>query len=210
MEWFEGVKIGAQQVVLWVETHPSMLLLALLLFAFVESFALLGVLVPGIAILALLGTLAASSGVNIWVALLLVYSGAVLGDGISYTLGYFLKEKVHAWQFFRKRPDWIPRASQHFRRFGIPMLAVARFIGPLRPVMPMSAGILGLMPKVFWPTNLVTATAWSTTIILPAYKLSNLLEGGNFYGASALVLVVLVFIGLMLWLFSRLQKMDDS
>lgn len=209
MEWYESLRLWLLEVIDWVEANPESLLWALMLFAFVESFAMLGVLIPGIAVLAVLGTLAASSDVNIWVALVLVYLGAVLGDGISFALGYTLREKIHGWKFFRDRPDWLPRASKYFRRLGVPALVVGRFVGPLRPVLPISAGILGLSPRLFMLINLLTATGWSATIILPAYKLNDYLQVGNYTGALVLVAAVVVVIGVVLWLFSRMRIDDD-
>ncbi len=88
MEWFQGLEDWGLAALEWVRLNPGWLLVALCFFAFAESLAFMGILIPGIVILAGLGTIAATSDVHVLLTLALLFIGAVLGDGLSHLIGY--------------------------------------------------------------------------------------------------------------------------
>ncbi|MBF2754334.1 MAG: DedA family protein, partial [Gammaproteobacteria bacterium AqS3] len=148
-----------------------------------------------------------TSDVHVLLTLALIFIGAVLGDGLSYLIGYRMHRRVHRMQFFQDRPHWLPTAERVFARFGIPALAFGRFIGPLRPVLPITAGVLRLSPRIFIPLNLVTGLAWATIVTLPAYQLSDYLQAGQWTPAIMLVCGVLLLAGVAILVAARLRKL---
>ncbi|RCI99840.1 DedA family protein, partial [Klebsiella pneumoniae] len=66
-------------------------LLAVMLVAFLESLALVGLILPGTVMMAGLGALIGGGEVNFWQAWLAGIVGCLLGDWISFWLGWRFK-----------------------------------------------------------------------------------------------------------------------
>ena len=73
-------------------------LLAVMLVAFLESLALVGLILPGTVMMAGLGALIGSGEVNFWQAWLAGIIGCLLGDWISFWLGWRFKKPLPALQ----------------------------------------------------------------------------------------------------------------
>ena len=67
----------------WVGQHPQLAGLVVLLVAFSESLAIVGLIVPGALIMFGVGALIATGILGFWNTFLLAVSGAVMGDGLS-------------------------------------------------------------------------------------------------------------------------------
>ena len=76
--------------------------------------------------------------------LLLAYAGGVLGDLSSYWIGRRFHQNIRRLPGLRSHPQWITAAEVYFERYGIASLLVGRFIGALRPMLPMVAGMLDM------------------------------------------------------------------
>ena len=61
----------------------------------------------------------------------------------------------------RHHPEWIAGAEAYFQRYGIASLLVGRFIGPLRPMLPMVAGMFDMPFPRFAAVSLLAAAGWS-------------------------------------------------
>ncbi len=77
-------------------------LLAVMLVAFLESLALVGLILPGTVMMAGLGALIGGGEVNFWQAWLAGIVGCLLGDWISFWLGWRFKKPLHRWSFMKK------------------------------------------------------------------------------------------------------------
>lgn len=71
-------------------------LIAVLLVAFLESLALVGLILPGTVLMAGLGALIGSGELNFWHAWLVGIIGCLMGDWISFWLGGALKSRYTA------------------------------------------------------------------------------------------------------------------
>ncbi|STD25951.1 inner membrane protein [Enterobacter asburiae] len=71
-------------------------LIAVALVAFLESLALVGLILPGTVMMAGLGALIGSGEVNFWQAWLAGIIGCLLGDWISFWLGWRFKNRCTA------------------------------------------------------------------------------------------------------------------
>ena len=83
----------------WIAEYPALLLTALWLVAFLESFALLGILVPGIVLLFSLSALANHIGIGPLALLIAGGTGALCGDLISFFIGFRLKNRLYQWSW---------------------------------------------------------------------------------------------------------------
>lgn len=77
-------------------------LIAVLLVAFLESLALVGLILPGTVLMAGLGALIGSGELNFWHAWLVGIIGCLMGDWISFWLGWRFKKPLHRWSFMKK------------------------------------------------------------------------------------------------------------
>ncbi len=149
--------------------HPHWLVIAVLLTALLESLALVGILVPGVLLIFLLGTLAGSGLLSLEVTLLAAAAGAILGDGISFYLGRIFHERLHGIWPFRRYPEMLARGETFFRSHGGKSVVIGRFIGPIRPVIPMVAGMFDMPARQFFAFNCISALGWAPVYVLPGF-----------------------------------------
>lgn len=160
----------------WLNSSPIVILLAVLLIAFLESFALLGVLVPGVVLLFSLAALANTLDLPVWMLLLMGAIGGCLGDISSYTIGCKLSQRIEAVAWFRRHRSWLEQGHWFVQKWGWLSVIIGRFLGPLRPVVPLAAGTLGMSPRLFIPINILTVLVWAPAYLLPGYYTGELAD----------------------------------
>lgn len=184
------------------DTDPIVLAALIAAVAFVESFAILGIIVPGVAILASCAFVAGTGALAIWSCLASAFFGAVLGDGLSFLIGYRLKSGVRFVWPFSVYPDWIERGELFFDRYGPFSVVVGRFIGPIRPVIPLVAGAMGMSAWLFLSVNFASALVWAPVYIVPGYLLGAAIQTrfDTPEILAAAIIILLCAIGLFVWL----------
>ena len=146
--------IGA--VTLWLQQNPEWIIFGLCSAAFIESFAIIGIIIPGVILLAAISGLAASTNLSIFQVVLLVYISSCLADISSFFIGKYLSRKIdHTWPF-KKNPSWLEQGRVFFKSYGIPGVFLGRFIGPIRPLIPITAGSLAMDMRTFILVDLVS------------------------------------------------------
>ena len=184
----------------WFGEHQQWIMLTIALLAFFESLALVGIIIPGVALLFATAIAAGSASINVWGVLIAGFLGATLGDGLSFLLGRYSHEKIIQLPPFNKHPEWITRGERFFEKYGIASIIIGRFIGPIRPVMPLVAGMLEMPAIRFYSINILSALAWSPFYLLPGYFIGAAAETQQFAQQQHLFLLA----GLLLtpWLIS--------
>lgn len=160
--WFDALG-------LWLETHPQWLALAIFLAACLECLAVVGLLIPGTLLLFTLGVLAGSGKLGLGETLLLAYTGGLLGDLISYGLGRRFHQNIRALPILQRHPQWLNGAEHYFQRYGVVSLLVGRYIGPLRPMLPLVAGMLDMPFVRFLLVSLLASAGWAIAYMLPGW-----------------------------------------
>ncbi|MCE9683200.1 bifunctional DedA family/phosphatase PAP2 family protein [Halomonas alkalisoli] len=150
---------------------PGMLLFFIGLIALLESLALVGLLLPGVILITAAASLAGHQDMAISAILLAAFGGAVIGDGLSFILGYTQRERVTRLWPFSRHPEWLARGARFFQRYGSLSVFFGRFVGPVRPVIPLIAGMLHMSPRAFIWANLASAALWAPAYVLPGYLL---------------------------------------
>ncbi|MFI8482442.1 bifunctional DedA family/phosphatase PAP2 family protein [Pseudomonas sp. NPDC078700] len=153
----------------WLSSNPQWLAAAVLLIALTECLAIVGLIVPGTFMLFAIAAMAGSGALSLGETLLLAYCGGVLGDALSYALGRFFHEDIRRLPGLRQRAHWLTHAENYFQRYGVASLLVGRFIGPLRPMLPMVAGMLNMPLPRFIVVSLLAAAGWAVAYILPGW-----------------------------------------
>ncbi|GHE19880.1 bifunctional DedA family/phosphatase PAP2 family protein [Halomonas urumqiensis] len=150
---------------------PGWLLAIIGLIALVESLALIGLLVPGVLLITATASLAGHQQLELPWVIAVAFVGAVAGDGVSYLLGYTQHERTTRLWPLSRHPEWLARAARFFKRYGMLSVLLGRFVGPVRPVIPLIAGMLKMPPRHFLFANVLSAALWAPAYILPGYLL---------------------------------------
>ncbi|CAN7562267.1 MULTISPECIES: bifunctional DedA family/phosphatase PAP2 family protein [unclassified Pseudomonas] len=176
--------------------HPHIVYLAVFLLALSESIPIIGVVVPGTAVILALSTLVPSGVLLLWPLLIAATSGAIAGDGLSFWLGHRYRREILGLWPLNRHPELIQRSEAFFNRHRDKSIFFARFTPGVRAFVPLLAGTLGMAVSRFYAVNVVSALAWAPSHILPG-----VLVGATFsiLGAAAkplaILLTVLVAVG---------------
>ena len=184
----------------WINQHHQWLGVAIFIISFLECLALAGLVVPGTVILFAVAVAAGNGALDLFDTLLLGFLGGILGDAVSYFIGRRFHEGIRRLPGLRTHPEWIGSAEGFIHRYGGASLLVGRFIGPLRPLLPLIAGMLDMPLVKFVSVSLVAAAGWSIAYLGPgwvtgaAFRLP-LPEGfwqqaGIVFGGAAVLLTV--------------------
>nr|WP_205790235.1 DedA family protein [Microvirga makkahensis] len=142
--------------------------------AFAESLAFLSILVPSTVLLLGIGALIGASGLEFWPIWLGAAVGAILGDWVSYAIGYRFKHAaLRVWPLSR-HPHLADRCERFFARWGAWGVFLGRFIGPMRAVVPLVAGIFAMPVLLFQTANVASAFVWAFVMLAPGTGLSAL------------------------------------
>lgn len=206
------MELSFQPLVDWLSAHQEAILITIAALAFLESLAVVGILVPGVALLFAAGTAAGGTGIEIQWVLLAASSGAIAGDGLSFFLGYHYHAFLRRVPPFKSHPEWIEKGEHFFKQYGLMGIVIGRFVGPIRPVMPLIAGFMQMKPPHFLSVNILSALAWAPFYLMPGYLVGASLEDENALGGKhMLFLVGTLFSG---WLLAQLvwwlyRNVDD-
>ncbi len=159
-----------------LHAYPEWVGVAIVLIAFVECFAIAGLIVPGVLLLYAAAFVAGGGELGLWTALGCAFIGAVAGDSASFLLGRRFGPAIRVLPPFSTHPEWITRGEAFFIRHGAASIALGRFVGPIRPVLPLIAGMLRFPAGVFYAVNLSSALLWAPAYIIPGYLLGASLQ----------------------------------
>ena len=186
----------------WISANPGWAGLGVFLIAFFESLALVGLVLPGAAMMFGIGAMVGTDTLPLWPTLVWAAFGAIAGDGVSFWLGrrYHMQLKV-MWPL-RKHPELIHRATNFFYRHGGKSILFGRFVGPIRPVIPAVAGMLEMSPRRFLLVNIISGILWAPVYIFPGMLFATSL-GLAAEVASRLAVLIGTLLGLLfvvIWL----------
>ncbi len=191
----------------WLHMHPGWLAVALFSTAFIESLAIAGILVPGVAILFAIAVLAGQTGMPLPEVLFWAGLGAIAGDALSFWLGRLLQGRLDTVWPLSRYPGILAKGERFFRKHGGKSIVIGRFVGPVRPIVPLVAGALWMPWRRFLSFNIASAIAWSPAYTLPGFLVGSALASdiqppAHFYAVIGLSLAALAAVYLVLF---RLQ-----
>lgn len=133
---------------------------------FAESAILLDLVVPGEVGLVVAGAAAAQNGTPLLAVIGAAALGALAGDCLGYAIGRrFGEQLVDHWSWTRRRlGPGLEKARAHYERRGGASVAVARWVGALRAVVPVVAGSSGLPLRQLLAWDAPSALAWAAVV----------------------------------------------
>lgn len=156
----------------WLNANPELAGLATFGISAAESVAVIGTIVPGTVTMTAIGTLAGAGVIPLWSTIIWAILGAIVGDGISYWLGYYFKDRIRNMWPFNDNPAVLQQGEKFVHKYGVMSVFIGRFIGPIRALVPVVAGMLGMKPLQFTIANIASAIGWA-----PAYMFPGILLG---------------------------------
>lgn len=155
----------------WFYLHPHWAGIVTFFISLSESLAVIGWIVPGSVMMTAIGALIGSGVLPAWETIVWAILGAVAGDSASYWLGQHYHEQLKRFWPFRTHPQWLERGEAFCLKHGGKSIFIARFVGPVRPIVPVVAGMLNMAPKRFLLVNIISAIAWAPTYMIPGMLL---------------------------------------
>jgi undecaprenyl-diphosphatase len=177
-------------------------------FAFAETGAFVGLVVPGETVMLLGGAVAGQGAIDIYLLIAIAWFSAWLGDTTSFFLGRRLGR-----EFVLKHGPRVgisherfEKVEDYFGRHGGKTIFIGRWISLVRAFAPFIAGSSGMGYRGFVPYSILGTGLWASLHILIGYFFSRSIETAGHYaarGAAALATLIAVVVGtvfLVRWL----------
>jgi membrane protein DedA with SNARE-associated domain len=151
------------------------------------------------------GIASSQGNLNPWIAFACLLAGALIGDCIMYYIGYHFGRGVvkdHRWWARFLTPAREDQIEEKFRKHGLGVFFVARFLVGLRSPVYITAGILRVSFRRFLVIDLICATAVVGTFFSLTYffgeNIAHWLKRSEYALTTIVVIAVLAF-GIYLW-----------
>lgn len=153
-------------VALILGLHGPLVYAVIAALVFLEAAAFIGLVVPGETALLLGGALAAQGGVSVWLLFALTAVGAVLGDSMGYWMGRRFGPRLERSRAGR----WVGaerwrRADDLVARRGPGAVALGRWVGILRALVPPAAGMARMPYRRFLLANVLGGVGWVAGVL---------------------------------------------
>jgi membrane-associated protein len=123
--------------------------------------------IPGTTIILALSALIPGGELRLQWVLLSAILGAVFGDGGSFWIGHRRQREILTTWPFSNYPRLVAQSEAFFDRFGTLAIFFARFVAPIRAVVPITAGAMGVPPVRFYAVNVPAIVLWACAHVLP-------------------------------------------
>lgn len=161
-----------------ITAHTFLAYFLIGLISMLESLAFVGLFIPGTVMMFLIGTLVGTGNLELYSTLICAAFGAIIGDGLSYSLGAYFHDNLKNLRWVHRYQYLLTKGEAFFHKHGGKSVVFGRFVGPVRPIIPVVAGMLDMPKNRFFLTNVISALLWA-----PAYTLP-----GVFFGTSLTLL----------------------
>ena len=144
---------------------------------FAECGLLIGFFLPGDSLLFITGLFIASGfiSLNIWLACLLLFLAAVIGNAVGYGIGYqvgpalFRREDS---RFFKKA--YVDKTHEFFDKYGGRAIIMARFVPIVRTFITAIAGVARMDFRRFMLFTAIGGFIWAVGVTLAGYFLGTI------------------------------------
>jgi len=175
------------QLVGFVGAHGILAYATLFLAALLEAVPIIGSVIPGTTIILAMSALIPGGELHLVPVLASAITGAIIGDGTAFWIGHRSKLGIlNAWPLSRY-PGIVAQSETFFERYGTLAVFLARFVAPVRAVVPITAGALDMPPPRFYAVNIPAIVLWALAHVLPGVLAVTILHRyGGFAHPAAL------------------------
>ena len=198
-----------EQLINWLRIHPDSALIITFIVSCAESLIFVGGLIPGSLALSGIGILAGSGVISLYPPLFVAILGAIVGDTCSFFIGRIFKSNLKNFFLFKRYPQTLEYGEFFFEKHGGKSVFLARFIGPIRAIVPAIAGMMGLNRLTFIVANSSSAIGWSALFYFPGVLIGmgheQIREHFTQIISAVLVLIILPIACIKLWRHLKLR-----
>jgi len=183
------------------------------LFAFAETGAFVGLVIPGETVMLLGGAVAGQGAISIYLLIGIAWFAAWLGDTTSFFIGRRLGREFvlkHGPRFGIGH-ERFERVEDYFSRHGGKTIFIGRFVSLVRAFAPFIAGSSGMRYRAFVPYSILGTGLWASAHILVGYFFSRSIESAARYaGRGAFVLATtIVVVTAIVYAYRRLRVEEN-
>jgi undecaprenyl-diphosphatase len=164
-------------------------------FAFLETGAFVGLVVPGETTMLLGGAVAGQGAVDVYLLMAIAWFAAWAGD----TTSFFIGRRLGRGFVLRNGPrvgiskERFEKVEDYFERHGGKTILIGRFISLVRALAPFVAGSSGMKYRAFVPYSVLGTGIWSIAHILIGYAFSRSIdEAAQYAGRGFFILGTLI------------------
>ncbi len=172
-------------------------------FAFAETGAFVGLVVPGETVMLLGGAVAGQGAIDIYLLIGIAWFAAWLGDTTSFLIGRRLGREfvIQHGPRFGIGHERFEKVEDYFARHGGKTIFIGRFVSLIRAFAPFIAGSSGMRYRAFVPYSILGTGLWASAHILIGYAFSRSIDRaakyagrGAFLLAGTIVVVVAIVV----------------
>lgn len=198
MHLFNSIVTLEPAIKLYVLHHKAWAGPILGVIAFGELLVLIGLFFPATLIMVFAGLAIQQGRLDAPSVIGWSIAGAVLGDIVTYWIGRWIGPSVvHHWPLNRDKAA-VARARLFFRKYGFLSIFIGRFLGPVRPTIPLVAGIMRMRHLTFQIANVTSAIVWVPFMLFWGYAFSSAvgdlsnMTPGNWVGLFVFLVAVMM------------------
>ncbi|KMY50286.1 DedA family protein [Peribacillus loiseleuriae] len=153
-----------------VSQYGTLTYFILFLIIFGETGLVITPFLPGDSLLFVAGSIAAQGSLNIWILLIILFIGAILGDTVNFWIGHYIGPKVFENDRFKLiNKKYLLKAQDFYERKGPIVIVLARFIPIVRTFAPFVAGVSKMNFRKFVIYNIVGGGLWIFLMTLAGF-----------------------------------------
>jgi membrane protein DedA with SNARE-associated domain/membrane-associated phospholipid phosphatase len=182
-------------------------------FAFAETGAFVGLVVPGETVMLLGGAVAGQGAIDIYLLIAIAWFSAWAGDTTSFFLGRRLGREF----VLRNGPRFgigherFEKVEDYFSRHGGKTIFIGRFISLVRAFAPFIAGSSGMRYRAFVPYSILGTGLWASAHILIGYLFSRSIDtAAKYAGRGAFLLATLIVVVVGVTLLVRRVRVEEN
>ncbi|MBI2590286.1 MAG: DedA family protein [Candidatus Blackburnbacteria bacterium] len=163
------------QLASWINTFGATTYAFLFLIIFAETGLVVAPFLPGDSLLFVIGTLAGSGFLNIWLVYIILLSAAILGDTVNYWVGHQFGTRIFTQKNSRLfNIEYLEKTQKFYQKHGGKTIILARFIPIIRTFAPFVAGVGKMHYPTFLLFNIAGGFLWVTSLTFTGYFLGGL------------------------------------
>ncbi|WP_343128277.1 DedA family protein [Buchnera aphidicola (Takecallis taiwana)] len=190
-------------------SHP---LLLVIIVTFLESVALLGLVLPGIVLMTTIGTLIGSGKLSLYTAWIASIITCSIGDYLSYYIGWKFKKWIYTISIFQKNITLFNKIKKILNTYSMTTILFGKLIGPTRPLIPMMSGMVEIPIKKFMLPSLISCIIWPILYFMPGIFTGIIIKHPNYtkkFLSTRLLfpsILITIFIIFIIWILYKNKK----
>jgi membrane protein DedA with SNARE-associated domain/membrane-associated phospholipid phosphatase len=182
-------------------------------FAFAETGAFVGLVVPGETVMLLGGAVAGQGAIDIYLLIAIAWFAAWAGDTTSFFLGRRLGREfvMRHGPRFGIGHERFEQVEDYFSRHGGKTIFIGRFVSLVRAFAPFIAGSSGMRYRAFVPYSILGTGLWASAHILIGYFFSRSIDtAAKYAGRGAFLLATLIAVTVVTVLLVRRLRVEEN